>query len=148
MHAVIRSLWKNVRLATIHCRMPCKSGCKGRYRNTVAVQHFLGSLGKTSNWSSNNTVETWHLWKQYRGSEYNTNRGNKHCIPTHFNTELDVSYANLTYIFKSNRYKFRKLYIVNLRGLEPGLRKMQEPDEFLNGQVCKNSYFSARKISI
>ena len=27
--------------------------------------------------------------------EYKTNISDKHCIPTHFNAELDVSYASL-----------------------------------------------------
>lgn len=42
-----------------------------RYRSTLSAQLFLGSLHKISNWSSNNTVDTEHLRRQYRGFTFN-----------------------------------------------------------------------------
>ena len=59
------------------------------------------------------------------GKEYNADSGDKHCIPTHFNTELDVWYASLHTFSKVTVTKyFKTIYIVNIRGLQPRLRKM------------------------
>ena len=45
-------------------------------------------------------------------------------VVLHFNTELQVSYACLPTFSNVTVVAFGKIYIINVRDLEPGLRKM------------------------
>jgi len=55
------------------------------------------------------------------GKEYNADSGDKHCIPTHFNTELDVWYASL--------HTFSKVTVVMTREKRKKIEKQRTLDD-------------------